>query len=117
MIGAVTRYGAVDDPRIVRSRELVADAESVERTRRKVLDHDIRLPYQVREHLARSRLLQVQRDRILATQAVQSCGRNVVRGRAAERDAVSADERRVFAAVIGRGGVLDLDDACAESRQ
>ena len=117
VIGAVSRYRAVDDARIARARELVPDAEPIERARREVLDDDIRLAHEVREHFARSRLLQVQRDRILAAQAVQSCGRNVVRRRAAERDAVSPDERRVLAAVIGRGGVLDLDDARAEARQ
>ena len=80
-------------------------------------DDDIRAANQVREYLARSRLLQVQRDRVLAAQAIQSGRRYVIRRRSAERDAVASDERRVFTAVIGRGGVLDLDDACAEARQ
>ena len=43
--------------------------------------------------------------------------RDVVRRRAAERDAVAPEVRWVLAAGIGRRGVLDLDDARAEAGQ
>ena len=113
VIGAVSRYRAIDDARILRPREFVPDAEPIERTGREVLDDDVRLAHEVREHVARARLLEVQCHGVLAAQTVQSRDRDVVGRRATERDAVSPDEGCVLAAVIGRCGVFDLDDARA----
>jgi len=52
-----------------------------------------------------------------APKPVQLRHRDIVRVRAAERHAVAPKVRGILPARIGRLGVLDLDDACAEASQ
>ena len=111
---AEARDRAVDHARVDRPRERIADAEPIERSRAEVLDDDVGLAQQVGKHVARAGLFQVERDAVLAAQPVQRRHRDIVRARAAERDAVAPEIRRVLPAGIGRVGILDLDDARAE---
>ena len=108
---------AVDDAWIDRSRKRVADAEPVERARAEVLDDDVRLPNKIGEHLAAPRLFQIEGDAVLAAQPVQRRHRDVVFAFATEGHPVRSEIGRVLPAGIRCAGVLDLDDASAESGQ
>jgi hypothetical protein len=114
---AEARDRAIDHTRVDRPRERIPDAEPIERSRAEVLDDDVGLAQQSSKHVTRARLFQVECDAVFAAKPVQRGYRNIIRARAAERHAVASEVRRVLPAWIRRLGILDLDDARAESGQ
>jgi hypothetical protein len=104
-----------DHPRIDRTASGVADAKSIERPRAEVLDDHVGVAEQVGKHVARARLLQVERDGVFSSQPVQCRHRHIVSRGRAEAHAMGAQKRRVLSAGIRRVRVLDLDDARTEA--
>jgi hypothetical protein len=111
------RFGVpmADHPRIDRTASGVADAKSIERPRAEVLDDHVGVAEQVGKHVARARLLQVERDGVFSSQPVQCRHRHIVSRGRAEAHAMGAQKRRVLSAGIRRVRVLDLDDARTEA--
>jgi hypothetical protein len=98
---------AVDDAGVDLAHRLVADAEAVEDTGAKRLEHDVGFAHRAQERLAPHVALEVQANRALA--AVQ---RQEERGLRRVLDAVV--ERRPGAQVVAHSRVLDLDHVGAE---